>query len=197
MEFWLSFNNNAEKLRLPVLPPSYEILSKNLNNRVNINEVGNINLIGKSDLKEVSINSFFPKQHYYFVEYNNFPSPFECVEMIEKWRLSGKPIRFIITDTNVNLAMAIEKFTFGEKDGTGDIFYSLEMSEYVFLDIKKNVSNHGFTKEGIRPAKEIPKTYQVKVNDNPVVISKKTTGNTLNARKISKMKCKNKELQLW
>lgn len=205
MEIWLSWQNNTERLRLPVLPPSFEVSVGNLNTRVNINEIGTINLIGKSDLKGITIESFFPAQEYYFVEYTGFPKPYECVEMIEKWRLSGKPIRLIITDTPINIAMAIENFSYGEKDGTGDVYYSLELAEYVFVGVKETSESHGYVQNLKRPAKEIPKTYTVKPNDNPITIAKKTTGNSANAKKImDKNKVKKivssdgrRELVLW
>lgn len=181
MEIWLSFNNNAERLRLPVLPPSFEVTVGNMNTRVNINEIGNINLIGKSDLREMTIESFFPAQEYYFCEYSGFPSPYSCVELLESWRKSGKPIRLIITDTNINIAMGIESFKYGERDGTGDVYYSLELAEYVFVGVKQDSKSYGYTQNHTRPAKEIPKTYTPKPKDNPITIAKKTTGNSANA----------------
>lgn len=186
MEIWLSWQNNKERLRLPVLPPSFEVVVGNMNTRVNINEIGNINLIGKSDLREMNIESFFPAQNYYFVEYNSFPKPYSCVEMIESWRLSGKPIRLIITDTNINIAMAIESFSYGERDGTGDVYYTLELTEYVFTKTKETSKSHGYVQETKRPAKEIPKEYVPKPKDNPIIIAKKTTGNSKNAKTIIK-----------
>lgn len=190
MEIWLSFNNNAERLRLPVLPPSFEVVVGNMNTRVNINEIGNINLIGKSDLREMTIETFFPAQDYYFVEYNGFPSPYSCVEMIERWRKSGKPIRLIITDTPINIAMAIESFSYGERDGSGDVYYSLELAEYLFVGVKETSKSHGYVQENKRPAKEIPKKYTPKPNDNPITIAKKTTGNSVNAKTIAQRQYK-------
>lgn len=185
MEIWLSWQNNTERLRLPVLPPSFEVSVGNLNTRVNINEIGNINLIGKSDLKEMTIESFFPAQEYYFVEYTGFPKPYECVEMIEKWRLSGKPIRLIITDTPINIAMAIENFSYGERDGTGDVYYSLELAEYVFLETRTESKQRGYKLEGERPVtKEIPKEYIIKPGDTLWSIAKKLTGNGANWKTI-------------
>ncbi len=187
MEIWLSWQNNAERLRLPILPSSFEVEVGNLNTRVNINEIGNINLIGKSDLKEITIETFFPAQDYYFVEYTGFPKPYECIEMIEGWRTSGKPIRLIITDTPINLAMAIEEFKFGERDGTGDVYYSLELAEYVFVGVKKQSNNRGYKQTGKRPAtKEIPKSYTVKKGDTLWSISKRLTGNGANYTAIAK-----------
>ena len=185
MEIWLSWQNNKERLRLPVLPPNFEVTVGNLNTRVNINEIGNINLIGKSDLKEITIERFFPAQEYYFVEYTGFPKPYDCVDMIEGWRMSGKPIRLIITETPINLALAIDNFTFGERDGTGDVYYNLELSEYVFTETKTVAKQREYTVETKRPTtKEVPKTYTVKSGDSLWAISKKLTGNGNNWRTI-------------
>lgn len=186
MEVWLSWQNNTERLRLPVLPPSFEVAVGNLNTRVNINEIGNINLIGKSDLKEITIESFFPAQEYYFCEYTGFPSPYECVEIIENWRLSGKPIRLIITETPINLAMAIERFTYRERDGTGDVYYTLELAEYVFTQVKSEIKEKGYTIQIQRPVtKEIPREYVVKSGDTLWAIAKKLTGNGANYTAIA------------
>ncbi len=187
MEIWLSWQNNKERLRLPILPPNFEVTVGNLNTRVNINEIGNINLIGKSDLKEITIETFFPAQNYYFCEYTGFPKPYECVEMIEGWRTSGKPIRLIITDTPINLAMAIEEFKFGERDGTGDVYFSLELAEYIFLNAKKETKQKEYKQETKRPVtKEIPKSYTVKKGDTLWSISKRLTGNGANYTAIAK-----------
>lgn len=183
MEVWLSWQNNKERLRLPVLP-YFEVRVGNMNTRVNINELGNINLIGKSDLKEMTLETFFPAQEYYFCEYTGFPKPYECVEIIEGWRKSGKPIRLIITDTPINLALAIEKFSYGENDGSGDVYFTLGLAEYVFTNVKTTSKSYGYTQNNIRPAKEIPSTYVKKKNDNPITVAKKTTGNSANAKEI-------------
>lgn len=184
MEFWLSWQNNKERLRLPILPPSFQVEVDNLNTTININELGNIKLIGKSGLKKIAIESFFPAQEYHFCEYMGFPLPYSCLGMIEGWRKSGKPIRLIVTDTPINLAMAIENFVYGEHDGSGDVYYTLELEEYVFTEVKQDSKSHGYTVNNIRPAKEMPKTYVPKPNDTPVTIAKKTTGNSVNAKKI-------------
>lgn len=185
MEIWLSWQNNKERLRLPILP-HFKVTVGNMNTKVNINEIGNINLIGKSDLKEMTIETFFPAQNYYFVEYNEFPKPYSCVEMIERWRESGKPIRLIITDTPINLAMAIERFSHGEPDGSGDVYYTLELAEYVFVDAKQESSSKGYIQNHIRPAKEIPKEYTVKPGDTLWAIAKRATGNGANYSAIAR-----------
>ena len=187
MEVWLSWQNNKEKFQLPVLPGSFEVGVGNINKRVNINEIGEINLIGKSGLKEMTIESFFPNHEYDFLVTSDIMKPYEYVEMIEGWRTSQKPIRVIITGTPINLPMAIENFSYKEQDGTGDVYFSLELAEYVFLNVKKKKKQKEYKQKTKRPiTKEIPKSYTVKKGDTLWVIAKKLTGNGANYKTIAK-----------
>ena len=204
MEIWLSHRNNAEKHQLPVLPPSYEVETASLNTIVNINELGNILLLGNRDLKKISIESFFPNQDYPFVTTQQRHDPYTYVESIERWRDSKKPIRLIITDTPINLALGIESFTYGERDGSGDVYYSLEMSEYRFTNVKEQSkkeysppSKTGLTEEDLRVSKEVidsltrgdtrdvPNSYTVKPGDTLTTIAKMKTGNSSNYKVIA------------
>ena len=67
MEIWLK--QDKTQFRFAVLPPEYELTSESNNTQVNVNALGEINLIGKRKLKNVSFSSFFPKQQYYFCQY--------------------------------------------------------------------------------------------------------------------------------
>ncbi len=176
MEFWLSFNNSQEKLRLPVPPSSFEVKTGLSNQKINVLEVGEINLIGKKTLDAVSITSFFPAQAYSFCQYKTFPVPYDCVNLIEKWKASGKPIRIIITGTNVNKAVAIDSFSYGERDASGDVHFTLDLSEYVFLTVEKSggSSTAKNTSNPNRPTnKTTPKTVTVKAGDTLLGIAKK------------------------
>ena len=131
----------AEAHQIPVLPSEYEVEVGNLNTVVNINQLGNINLIGGSDLKKFTIESFFPNQDYPFVTTQRRHDPSTYIESIERWRKTKMPIRLVVTGTPINLAMAIERFTYGERDGSGDVYYVLEMAEYVFTGAKKKTDD--------------------------------------------------------
>lgn len=181
MEFKLSFNNKAEEIELPVPPPSFEIQSGNNNTVVNVNEIGELNLIGSKRLDSIQISSFFPAQEYSFCKEHRFIPPYELVDKINSWRGKGKPIRLIITDTPINMAVSIENFTYGERDGTRDVYYDLELKQYRFLKVmsSRDVSNS-------RPSeKETPKTYVVKPGDTLYDIAKRTTGKGSNYKSIA------------
>lgn len=187
MEFWLSNSTGKEQFQLPVPPESFELSTGNNNTTVNIHNIGEINLIGKGRLATITISSFFPAKVYPFCQYGNFPKPYECVAMIERWKKEGKPIRLIITETNINIAVAIENFNYGEKDGSGDVYFTLELKEYRFINIQTTSNQKGYsipsTKRPI--TKSIPNTYTVKPGDTLWIIAKRLTGNGANYKAIA------------
>ena len=128
MEFWLIQGN--EKLQLPVPPPKYAIKRSQNNSTIVVEGLGEVSFIGKPKLAEIPIiESFFPNHIYPFSQYSGFPTPKECTDLIEKWMTSGKPIRYLVTGS-INTECTIESFEYGERDGTGDVYFSLELKEY-------------------------------------------------------------------
>lgn len=133
MEFWLK-QDDGTSLRLPVPPASYDITWANNNSSFLVEGMGEVSFLGKPKLTEIApIESFFPNQKYSFCAYSDFPTPEDCVTTIKKMIDSGKPVRYIITGTLVNILCSIESFNFKENDGTGDISFSLDLKEYVVL----------------------------------------------------------------
>jgi hypothetical protein len=130
----LSWNNREEVLRLPVPPQnSPELYTPGQNETWKTTDVGSFKAIGYPGLKTVTIESFFPAQVYTFCTYSDFPTPEECVAMIERWQQSRRPIRYIRTGL-INDAFSIEGFTWHKEMGTGDIVYKLDLEQYRFIE---------------------------------------------------------------
>ena len=177
MEFWLKQDNNGE-LQLPVKPTEFNVTVAHRNTVVNVIQLGDINLMGKTGLREISLSSFFPAKDYNFSINTGRKSPKTSVEKIEGWRKSGKPVRVIITDL-LNMEATIESFTWGERDATGDIYYTLALKEYKKIKTKKATVT--IAKETTRATKSTKsssgKTYTVKKGDSLWSIAKKFYGN--------------------
>jgi len=122
----------GNKIQLPIPPSVFEVAVKQNNSTVNINNVGELNMIGKTGLITLSLSSFFPNQEYSFCQCKP-DSPYNYVKTIDEWRTSGKPARITITDTPINYAITIDSFKWGEKDGSGDLYYTLDLREYKFI----------------------------------------------------------------
>lgn len=122
----------GERISFPVPVTEFNMQEKNNNSVVNINNIGDINVIGKKSLNEIQVSSFFPAQAYTFCN-SNPGKPYGYVSKIERMMKSGKPLRIIMTNTSVNMPCLIESFEYGEKDGTCDVYFTIGLKEYVFL----------------------------------------------------------------
>lgn len=127
MEIWLK---GRKKIRIPVLPSEYTVTSSQNDTTVNVIGLGEVTLRGKRGLRSISFSSFFPARYDTdYCELTNLKTPKEYVEFIEKLKRAGT-VKLIITGTPINFRCTIESFEWGEKDGTGDISYTLSFKEY-------------------------------------------------------------------
>lgn len=167
--FELSFNNHEEMFNLPINPPSFELSEGNLNKTVTLLNVGEITLIGNRGRIGCKLSSFFPSSrspHYWRAD----REPMEYINTLLKWKNSKRPIRFIISDSEVNLAMALENITYSKREGDDDVYYTLDMSEYRFLNVRTvQTAAKAAVDTGLkeRPNTEaVPKKYTVKDGDD-------------------------------
>lgn len=124
-----------EKLTIPVTPRGYDMKTSQNNKTVNVIDFGEVQLFGNPTLKRLHMQCFFPhpKHDYPFVV-GDVKEPSECVQLLTKWKEEKKPIRVIITDSDINLMMALKVFNYDERDGTRDIYYDLSFIEYKDLN---------------------------------------------------------------
>lgn len=131
---FLSINNNAEVMQLPVPPADYDVPSPWNNERVEGLQQ-TLNRIGLKGLRSIDIKSFFPIRDYPFLQ-NRSMWGMAYVDTIERWRDMRIPIRLVIVDSkgsqSLNMAASIDHFEWGVKKD-GDIYYSLQMTEFPFI----------------------------------------------------------------
>lgn len=180
MQFWLSFNNNAERLQLPVNPEAINIGYGQSYDDITVKGLGDYTVIGDPQGVTFSFSSFFPSEYdESYCEYPDIPNPWDVVQQINGWKESGKPLRLTVTGTSINYAVTIRSFDIFETHGAvGDLYYSLSFREYKFITPKTvDVSQPVVKNKTERPPAEKPttsgKVYVVKSGDSLYKIAKK------------------------
>lgn len=162
MNFWLKYTDK-DKFKLPVTPRSFDVSVAHKNTVVNIVSLGEINLLGKTGLRSITLSSFFPAQDYYFAKADR-KEPKYYIDKLEKWRKSNTIIRFIINGV-INMQCTMESFSWGQQDGTNDIYYDITLKEYRTISTKKR------TQKKIKATK-----HKIKKGDTLSRIAKKYYG---------------------
>ena len=130
MEMYLK--NDKHIFRFPILPSTINIQDYAIINDSNITGLGDVAIFGGKGLRTIEISSFFPnpKRKYKFVNYPNYPKQWDCVSKIRGYMNNGEVMRFIVTGTEINFQVRITDFTFSQQDGTGDVYYTINLKEY-------------------------------------------------------------------
>ncbi len=139
--------NGEEELILPITPESYEITDNWANEELNINQLGLITMIGKRGLKSITISSFFPAQEYDFLVPGSTTedcNPWAMVKKLLDWR--GAVLTLFISDTYdiVSWPCVIDgDFIYGERDASGDVYYTITFKEYKKTNSERKVKEGG------------------------------------------------------
>lgn len=195
-EFWISTNDNKERLRLPVLPNSLDVSIGSKNESIDISNLGEITVLQDSAAKIFQFSSLFPAHNSPLVEYKNIPVPWDAVKKIEKWKNSKEPLRFLVTKTSINIPISIETFNYREEGGAvGEIKFDLSLKEYKFVTVRKiKVKVDGPKVRPSRPSvKPKGKTHKVKRGDTLWGLARRYYGNGADWKKIWNVKS-NKEM---
>ena len=175
-EIW--FKTKDKAIRLPVIPSEFERVIDASYDTNAIIGLGDVAVLTSNGLAQLSLSSFFPNNEYSFNEYSNIPKPYDMVRYFKEWKNKGTVVRVIFTGTDINQEMYITNFAYGEKDGTGDVYYTMDLLEYrpiIVPTITENNSNN--TQNTNRPT------------DNNNNSNKNNTNNTQKTHKVKKGDC--------
>jgi nucleoid-associated protein YgaU len=179
---------------LPVTPPSFEISHGIKVETINIHTVGEVSLPGRGTLSTVKIDCMLPSKKYPFVQPKASIEPYDYIKKFKTWCDNHTILRFIVSDTTVNLQVIISDITYGEKDGSGDVYATISLREYRKLSViqANDTKNNARGSEKTRPSAE---NYVVKSGDTLSTLCRKFYGNSsLDSKLAAYNSIKNKNL---
>ena len=179
-------------VQLPVNPEGITVAGSSNNKTSETVGQGEINDIGFSKLKELSISSFFPKINngeLYINTGGNFQGPDYYIKFFEDIKKAREPFRLIITDIDINMLVSIEDFNYTYQYGTDDVDYELKVKEYKEHNIRV-----------LKPTVIAPTTTNTPVT-TPTKVASASITNTNSNRPVEKAKPKTYTVQngdtLW
>ena len=192
-----------DKLLLPVGPQKLETKISNQNKTINLINDGEINMLKKAGLTELSFDALLPNVKYPFAVYRKaFQNAAYFLEEIEKLKVEQKPFQFIVAritqdrkvlyDTNIKVSLEDYTITEEVKEGI-DAVVTIKLKQYkeyntktVKITIKQDRPKPVAVPQIKRPATTAPstRTYTVVRGDCLWNIAKKYYGNGSQYTKI-------------
>lgn len=166
-------------LILPVTPESFEVGAGIKIETVNIHALGDLRIAGYPTLDNITISGFFPARRYRFAITDDV-QPYTLVAQFKAWAASRSVVRFLVTGTDVNLPVLVETIRYGERDGSGDVYYTLTLAEY------RHASASAVLRRAVDRYPITPQYYTPQKGENLFIISEKMYGTTSRANEIAK-----------
>jgi hypothetical protein len=114
-----------------VIPPlDLEVKTSQKTERINIISYGEKNKTGKKNVESITFSSFFPNLDSNFYSLVNPLTPILAVETLVNWKDTEKVLTFMIPEFLISKKVQITEFTYSIRERTGDIDFSITLTEY-------------------------------------------------------------------
>lgn len=183
MEKYHYFLTEGGTVVLPVTPEraSWE---KGVNiEAINISAVGDVYRPGKPKRHRGQIEGFFPAHEYPWLAPGAVADPYYYVSLFSTLMEQKTVVRYIVGGTEINAQVVVEGLAYEERDGSGDVYYTLSLAEWVDLEavtvstIDTAWTGNAGTGNSGQTASQTTQQYTVVAGDMLSVICRRTYGN--------------------
>lgn len=179
---------------LPIFPSKLELKINNQNDTMVLINEGEVNLLKKAALTDISFEVMLPNVPYPFAVYKNgFRPAAYFMEELERLKTNRQPFQFIVTRTmpggrmlfDTNMKVSLEDYTLTEEAENGfDMMVSISLKQYRAYGTKtcKITVNQSKTQVSVQNQRDstasgTARTYTVVRGDSLWNIAKKLYGN--------------------
>lgn len=133
MNIVVSANNNEEILVFPIIPNELQLQIPSNNEEFQTINTGTLNLIGDIGLRQISLNSIFPKNKETWSAAGSVEAE-QYISFFDKYRSKKIPIRLIITLADgsecINMPVLVDNFNYSRDKNIENVRYTLDLKEY-------------------------------------------------------------------
>lgn len=133
-------NNGEERVYFAVNPAEISVSRPNQNRVLSLAMGGTVNAWGGRGLREVKLKTFLPCEGSPFY---SGQSPEAVLALLRRWQDSGDPVRFILSESDINDAFLIEDVTETLREGDKDTGLTLSLREYKFKSALAGLAGGG------------------------------------------------------
>lgn len=119
---------------MPVTPSRYPMSAGRGVERLDMAQTGQLALPGLKALFQEPLELMLPSKAYPFCTAGAVPDPNYYLDLITTWSREGQICRYIVTGTNINVPVLLGPITYGEQDGSNDVYVTIPLYEYRYLD---------------------------------------------------------------
>ena len=101
---------------------------------INISAVGDVYRPGKPKRHRGRIEGFFPANDYPWLAPGAVADPYYYVSLFSALMEAKTVVRYIVGGTEINAQVVVEGISYEERDGSGDVYYTLSLAEWVDLE---------------------------------------------------------------
>ncbi len=124
-----NIRTNQEQI-MPVTPPDFYVEDGRQIETLDMTDAGQVHLPGLGGLFEERLEFLLPSSARNYAAGNWTGEPYAVVNRLSEWSNRGDVLRMIVTGTPVNYPILLGPVRYGQKDGTGDVYVTLELRRY-------------------------------------------------------------------
>lgn len=164
----------------PVTPESFSVSFGRSVEKVNLYAMGEVHFWGQKTAATVKVSALFPSGARSYAFAGGYTgNPYGAVEQLKRWQEAGKVLRYIVSDTPVNMPVLLSNVSYGEKDGTGDVYAEIELKEHRQLSAVRTApgaQKTGARDEGSGGAYDQDQSYTIVSGDTMWAVAREFYG---------------------